>query len=115
MTTPKQIEVIIDREGISRHLLDEENSQLYTPFGDVTGGYRNSHVDQTLDLRPEARAWLQSNTTHVLAALLWWADMLPVGNVVLGPFETRTEALAAEIAWLRENNLPTTREKSLET
>ena len=30
----------------------------------------------------------------------WHADLTPVGGPVLGPFERRSEALAAEIAWL---------------
>ena len=31
---------------------------------------------------------------------LWWADMEPVSGPVLGPFQTRGQALAAEVAWL---------------
>ncbi len=30
----------------------------------------------------------------------WWADMGPVDGPVLGPYESRTEALGAERAWL---------------
>jgi hypothetical protein len=30
----------------------------------------------------------------------WWADMGPSGGPVLGPYESRTEALGAEGAWL---------------
>ena len=30
----------------------------------------------------------------------WRADLTPVGGPVLGPFGRRSEALAAEIAWL---------------
>lgn len=30
----------------------------------------------------------------------WWADLAPVGGQTLGPFERRTEALAAEQDWL---------------
>lgn len=33
----------------------------------------------------------------------WTADLAPVGGPVLGPFDTRGEALAAEVAWLRAN------------
>ena len=33
----------------------------------------------------------------------WWADMGPVGGGVLGPFSNRSEALAAEQAWLKAN------------
>ena len=32
----------------------------------------------------------------------WTADMAPVGGGVLGPYPLRTEALAAEQAWLRQ-------------
>ncbi len=33
----------------------------------------------------------------------WTADLSPVGGPVLGPFDTRSEALAAEVAWLHEH------------
>lgn len=37
----------------------------------------------------------------------WLADLLPVLGPVLGPFALRSEALAAEVAWLERNWLPT--------
>lgn len=33
----------------------------------------------------------------------WTADMSPSNGPVLGPFDTRAEALEAEVAWLREH------------
>jgi hypothetical protein len=33
----------------------------------------------------------------------WWADMSPLGGPHLGPFDHRSEALAAERAWLEVN------------
>jgi hypothetical protein len=36
---------------------------------------------------------------------LWWADMGPSGGPELGPYATRSEALAAEVAWLEEHVL----------
>ena len=33
----------------------------------------------------------------------WMADLSPVAGPRLGPFETRSEALRAEVAWLHEH------------
>jgi hypothetical protein len=33
----------------------------------------------------------------------WWADLTPVAGPKLGPFTKRTEALAAEAAWLKQH------------
>jgi len=33
----------------------------------------------------------------------WWADLAPVQGPVLGPFAQRSQALAAEAAWLTEH------------
>lgn len=33
----------------------------------------------------------------------WLADLSPVGGPVLGPFDRRSEALEAELAWLEAN------------
>ena len=35
----------------------------------------------------------------------WWADLSPVGGPRLGPCGLRSEALAAEVAWLEGNRL----------
>jgi hypothetical protein len=35
----------------------------------------------------------------------WTADMEPVGGPILGPFPLRSEALAAEVAWIEKNVL----------
>jgi hypothetical protein len=37
------------------------------------------------------------------AAGRWWADLTPVGGPTLGPFDRRSEALAAEMTWLEEH------------
>jgi hypothetical protein len=36
---------------------------------------------------------------------LWTADLRTVGGPVLGPFAVRSEALAAEVAWLEAHRL----------
>lgn len=33
----------------------------------------------------------------------WWADLTPVSGPVLGPFGRRSDALAAERAWIEEH------------
>lgn len=33
----------------------------------------------------------------------WWADLSPVSGPKLGPFENRSLALAAEVAWLERH------------
>jgi hypothetical protein len=35
----------------------------------------------------------------------WWADLAPVGGPVLGPFDRRSAALAAESQWLEAHLL----------
>lgn len=45
---------------------------------------RGSHVEPTADGR-------------------WTVDLAPVNGPTLGPFATRSEALTAEVAWLREH------------
>lgn len=36
----------------------------------------------------------------------WYADMAPCRGPKLGPFDLREEALAAEVQWLIDHNLP---------
>ena len=35
----------------------------------------------------------------------WTSDMSPVGGGLLGPFNTKPEALEAEVDWLNQNNM----------
>jgi hypothetical protein len=35
----------------------------------------------------------------------WWADLSPVNGPCLGPYRQRSQALAAEQAWLEANHL----------
>ena len=45
-------------------------------------------------------AILRASHVEPDAAGAWHADLGPVGGPVLGPFAARSEALAAEVAWL---------------
>lgn len=106
---PKSVKIVIDNAGGARHLLDEtpEMAPVYEALGKVDETWRNSHVETWSSLSVAARE-------YVLAVLrlpqpgpaAWWADMLPVNGPVLGPFDKHSEALAAEVEWLREHGLP---------
>ena len=37
--------------------------------------------------------------------VLWWADLSVSGGPKIGPFARRTDAIAAEIAWLEKHHL----------
>ena len=58
--------------------------------------------DELLDLRGLGPLMIQ-RASHVEpnAAGQWTADLSPVHGPLLGPFPTRSEALAAEVHWLR--------------
>lgn len=45
----------------------------------------------------------------------WTADLSPVSGPLLGPFETRSEALSAERAWLEEHWLEPRRQHERNT
>lgn len=36
----------------------------------------------------------------------WSVDLSPVGGPILGPFTIRAEALASEVEWLENHNIP---------
>jgi hypothetical protein len=70
-----------------------------SPTGDVRFIYSD-------DLRPllDAGDARISRASHVEpSGSAWTADLAPAGGPLLGPFATRAEALAAEVAWLDEN------------
>ena len=78
---------------------------------DATGAVRCIY-DETIDLGTLGHAHIR-RASHVEpdASGQWFADMSPVGGPTLGPFPTRSEALAAERRWLEEHwltrsNLP---------
>lgn len=75
------MELLVDSEGAVRCLYDE-TIDLHR-LGVLTIS-RGSHVEPTLD-------------GH------WIADLSPVDGPELGPFPTRSKALAAEVAWLSEH------------
>jgi hypothetical protein len=78
------MQIVIDRDGTVRCLYSEV-IELAT-LGPLQIA-RASHVEPT-------------TSGH------WLADLSPLSGPVLGPFDCRSEALAAEEAWITEHWLP---------
>jgi hypothetical protein len=73
--------------------------KLYiSPDGDCQAIY-----DETLPLRSLGQTQIR-RASHVESTPdgHWTADLSPVGGPCLGPFPVRSQALAAELAWLAE-------------
>ena len=70
---------------------------LITPTGHCRCVY-----DESMDLRDLGPLTIQ-RASHVEpnAAGQWTADLSPMNGPQLGPFPNRSEALAAEVDWLR--------------
>ena len=75
------MELIIDSDGGVRCLYDEAISLAALGTLSIQ---RASHVEPTFSGQ-------------------WTADLSPVGGPTLGPYESRSQALAAEAAWLSAN------------
>ncbi|WLD15139.1 hypothetical protein [Planctellipticum variicoloris] len=70
-----------------------------------TGGEITTLYSEVLDLAALGALSIQ-RASHIEPdeAGQWWADI--VDGPRLGPFERRSDALAAEVAWLTEHRLP---------
>ena len=75
-----EMELVVGTDGVARCIYDEGIDLREIGKLQIT---RASHVE------PDAEGY-------------WWADMGPVDGPVLGPFESRSEALGAERGWLAE-------------
>ena len=66
------------------------------------GGKCRSIFDETLDFRSLGELKIR-RASHVEPTRegKWTADLRPVDGPILGPFSTRSQALDAEVAWLR--------------
>lgn len=78
------MELIIDTDGDVRCIYAEtiELRQIGSP-----------HITRASHVEPDANG-------------RWIADLTPVSGPLLGPFDNRTDALSAEVLWLRDNWLP---------
>ena len=72
-----------------------------------TYGNARCIYDETLPLQRLGRIRIRRGS-HVepIPGGLWIADMKPVDGPVLGPFNIRSQALAAERRWLEKHWLP---------
>lgn len=75
------MELIIESDGKVRCIYGETIDLQVLGSPEIT---RASHVEPNSDGR-------------------WVADLSPVSGSKLGPFDKRTDALAAEVQWLRDN------------
>ena len=69
------------------------------------GEIRFIHDDELKPILEEGTAHVQ-RASHVEPSSdgkTWTADMRPVGGGILGPFQTKQEALDAEVKYLNEN------------
>lgn len=78
---------------------DQEVELVITPGGSLRGVY-----DERFNLRPLGAVSIRRGS-HVEPTPQgdWTADMSPCGGPTLGPFPCRSEALAAEVCWLKAN------------
>lgn len=120
-------QIVIPRDGITAG--NQKVRAIYSPL--VAGMLdqlgeselrRASHVEPGSEIKPAALSWLRGNryddgvftvkrddgTIEMLPQYKtkWWADLLPVDGPVLGPYNTNTEALQAEVDWLKLHNVP---------
>ena len=120
----KKITIVVprDRSAGARAIHSPESAKILAALG-ATETRRASHVEPPGDLSHAAVRWLFDNnraafTGEVFADDLttaaellppdsWWADMLPVGGPVLGPFFDKTVALDEEVKWLLAHGVPT--------
>lgn len=73
-----------------------------SPIGTVHTVY-----DESLDLRAIGSLSIRrASTVEPDEVGQWWADLNPVNGPKLGPFPLRSDALAAERAWLEDNWRP---------
>lgn len=80
--------ITFEVDGRIKFVYDDETAVVVREVGDLSIK-RASHVEPST-------CWEGA----------WEADMDPVGGPILGPFETRKEALEAEREWLFKNGLP---------
>lgn len=105
-----ELQITIEPDGRIRFVHDAELAAAYALCGQQTK-VRASHVEPVHGLlRALFRALRAHSTDHgpVAAFTRRWPcrwEARIVNGPVLGPYRDRSAAIAAEVAWLRENEL----------
>lgn len=81
MSDSKFVELVVSTDGTTRSIYDERFDMKLIGRLNIA---RASHVEPT----PSGD---------------WLVDLNPVNGPQIGPFDKRSEALAAEVAWLQQN------------
>jgi hypothetical protein len=82
----KEIQIVI-KDGVVRFIHNDDLAETLVPALGTAKTRRASHVEPAADGS-------------------WTADLTPVNGPVLGPFQRRDEALAAEVEYIQRNNTP---------
>jgi hypothetical protein len=104
------VEIRFPKDGSARAIYGEEIDLEELGVVELR---RASRVEPTSELSADARCRILNEledleehlTTAKPSPMYWWADMLPMNGPVLGPFDTRSKALEAEVAWIRKHGL----------
>lgn len=99
--------LIIPPGGQARAIYSEPMAQLLEGLGQYEVK-RASYVEPTEELSEATKERIYRELgiwPGELPAGKWWADLSPVFGPVLGPFDTRQEAIEAELAALKELGL----------
>ncbi len=79
--TDQIIELVVDSSGTGHCIYSDEFD---------LAGLGEIHVSRASYVEPDSQG-------------RWWADLAPVDGPKLGPFRRRSQALEAEVAWLRRH------------
>lgn len=73
---------------------------------DDAGKVRMVYADSMRSILDEGMpSLIRASHVEMNADFRWEADLSPVGGPVLGPFDFRSDAIAAEVNWLESNIL----------
>ena len=83
-----------------------------TMIFDADGNCRFIHSDDLAEIAPGPLTINRASHVEPTDGGKWTADLSPVAGPILGPFDTRREALDEEVAWLRSHDVPVPRRRN---